>query len=89
MPADIVHWGAESEIFNHSHKKRKDSLETRAVHIEICMLCWNLINLGSVLDNMACTNGNQLLEGDLHAILNKIETDILQITKEWNQKWIA
>ena len=27
---------------NHSHKKQKDSLETRAVLIEIFMLCWNL-----------------------------------------------
>ena len=26
----------------HSHKKRKDSLEKRAVLIEIFMLCWNL-----------------------------------------------
>ena len=33
----------QSEIaaLNHSHKKRKDSLETRAVLIEIFMLCWN------------------------------------------------
>ena len=28
--------------FSHSHKKPKDSLETRAVLIEISMLCWNL-----------------------------------------------
>ena len=28
--------------FKYSHKKRKDSLETRAVLIEISMLCWNL-----------------------------------------------
>ena len=27
---------------DHSHKKRKDSLKTRAVHVKICMLCWNL-----------------------------------------------
>ena len=34
-------------VFNylqHSHKKRKDSLETRAGHIEICVLCWNSVN---------------------------------------------
>ena len=29
---------------NRSHKKRKDSLETRAVLKEIFMLCWNLEN---------------------------------------------
>ena len=28
--------------FDHSHKKRKDSLETRAILIEISMLYWNL-----------------------------------------------
>ena len=28
--------------FNHSHKKRKDSLETRAVLVEISMLSWTL-----------------------------------------------
>ena len=27
---------------HHSHKKRKDSLETRAVLIKISMICWNL-----------------------------------------------
>ena len=75
--------------------KRKDSLETQAFHLEIFMLCWNLVNgpkhRGSFLDNMACTKGNQLLEGegDLHAILHKIEANILQITKEWNRKWIV
>ena len=82
-------------LFNiyHSHKKRKDSLETRAVHTEICMLCWNLVSgpkhRGSFLDNMACSKGNQLLESDMHAILDKTEADILQITKEWNRKWIV
>ena len=80
-----------SPCLNYSHKKRKDNLETRAVHIEICMLCWNLVNgpkyRGSFLDNMSCTKGNQLLEGDLHAIMDKIEADILQITKRsFNRK---
>ena len=36
---------------------------------------------------MACTEGNQLPEGDLHATLDKIEADLLQITKKWN--WIG
>ena len=30
---------------------------------------------------MACTKGNQLLEGDLHDILDKIEADILQLQR--------
>ena len=33
---------------------------------------------------MAFTKGNQPLEGDLHAILDKIETGILQTTKKEN-----
>ena len=57
------------------------------------MLYWNLVNSpkhrGSFIYNMSCTKGNQLLEGDLHAIMDKIEADILQITKEWNRKWIV
>ena len=32
---------------------------------------------GTFLDDMACTKRNRLLEGDLHAILVKIEADIL------------
>ena len=31
-------------VLNHSRKKRKDSLKTRAVLIWISMLCWNLPN---------------------------------------------
>ena len=77
----------------HSHSKRKDSLETRAVYIEICMLCWNLVNgpehRGSFLDNKAWTKGNKLLQIYLHAILDKVEADILQIIKEWNRKRIV
>ena len=49
------------------------------------MLCWNLVNgpkhWRSFLDNIACTKGNQLLEEDLHAIMDKIETTLLQIKK--------
>ena len=57
------------------------------------MLCWNLVNdpkhWESFLDSMACTKENQPREGDLHAVMDKIEADILQITKQWNQKWIV
>ena len=38
---------------------------------------------------MACIKGNQLLESDLHAILDKIEADIFQITKKWNTNWVV
>ena len=33
---------------------------------------------------MAYPKGNQLLEGELHAILDKKEADIVQITKKLN-----
>ena len=33
---------------------------------------------------MACAKGDQPLGGDLHAVLDKMEADILQNTKEWN-----
>ena len=32
--------------------------------------------------------GDQPLRGDLHAVLDKIEADMLQTTKKQNQKWI-
>ena len=34
---------------------------------------------------MAWTKEDKLLGGDLHAILDKIEVDILQIEKKWNR----
>ena len=37
---------------------------------------------------MACPKGDQPLGGYLHAVLDKIEADILQNTKKRNQKWI-
>ena len=71
---------------NHSHKKRKDSLETRAVYIQISLVSWNLPNgpkqQGSILRNMSSSEADQLLAGAFHAIMNKIEADILQITKK-------
>ena len=36
---------------------------------------------GSFEDNIACTKGDQPPGGDLHAVLVKIEVDILQNTK--------
>ena len=39
---DLISNYNNSGTRNHSHKKRKDSLETRAVLIEIFMLCSNL-----------------------------------------------
>ena len=73
---------------NHSHKKRKDSLETRAVYTEILVVSWNLPNIlkyrGSILRNMASFEIDQVLAGAFHVIMDKIEADILQIAKKWN-----
>ena len=33
-------------------------------------------------ENMACSEGDQLLVGDLHAVLDKREADMLLITKK-------
>ena len=35
---------------------------------------------------MACSEGDQLLGAYFHAILDKVEVGILQITKEWNRE---
>ena len=78
---------------NHSHKKQKDSLETRALQIEIFMLCWTLPSgpkhQGSLLKNMAFSEGNQLFAGDFHTLLDEINTSMLQFAKKWNWKWIV
>ena len=82
----------ETAVLKHSLKKRRDSLETRAVYIEISLVSWNLPNgpkhRGSILKNMASSEGDQLLAGAFHAIMGKIEAGILQIAKKWNWKWI-
>ena len=41
---------------------------------------------GIFLINMASPEGEQLLVGVFHAIMDKIEADILQIAKKWNWK---
>ena len=38
---------------------------------------------------MASSEGDQLLAGAFHAIMDKIEVNILQIAKKWNWKWIS
>ena len=38
---------------------------------------------------MACTKEDQPLGGDLHAVLDKTEADILQNKKKWNLKCIV
>ena len=40
-----VLWKIKKPVWKHSHKKRKDSLETRVVFMEISMLSWNLPNV--------------------------------------------
>ena len=78
--------------YHHSHKKRKYRLETRAVYIEISLVSWNLPkgpkHQGSKLKNMASSEGDQLLARAFLTIMEKIETDTLQITKKWNWKSI-
>ena len=72
--------------------RNENSLETWAVYIEISLVSWNLPNglrhWGSILRNMASSEGNQLLIGAFHAIMDKTEADILQIAKKWTWKWI-
>ena len=76
----------------HSHKKRKDDLETWAVHIEISLASWNLPNgpkhRGSILKNIASYESGQLLAGASRAIMRKIEADILQVATTGHGKLI-
>ena len=62
------------------------------MYIEISSVSSNLLNgpkhQGSILRNMASSEGDQLLVGSFHAIMDKIEADILQIAKTWNWKSI-
>ena len=73
---------------NHTHKKRNDSLDTRAVFIEISLVFLNLSNgpkhWGSTLRNTVNSKGDQPLAGAFHAIMDKIEADILQIAEKWS-----
>ena len=47
-------------------RNKKNSLETQAAYIEICMLPWNLLDgpkhWGSFLNNMACSEAMHYLE---------------------------
>ena len=79
-------------IPHHSHKKRKDSLQTHTVYKEISVVSRNLPNGAkyrrSILKNMASPKGDQPLAGAFHAVMEKIEADVLQIaTRKW--KWIG
>ena len=78
---------------NHSHKKQKDSLETRAVLIEISMLCRKFPSVpkkqGSLLKNMVFSEGNQLFIGDFCVNPNKIGADMVQFTNRWEWEWIV
>ena len=59
----------------------------RHSHIKCCILCWNLAkfteNTGyHFSEHMAVSKEDQLLGGDLHAIPDKTEVDMLQISKK-------
>ena len=79
--------------YKHSHKKQKDSLETRAVLIEISMLCRNFPSVpkkrGSLLKNMVFSERNQLFISDFCVNPNKIGADMVQFTNRWNWEWIV
>ena len=66
---------------NHSHKKRKDSLETRVVLIEISMLCWHLPSgpkhWGSLQKNMTFPEGNKLFASNFRANLDETNADMV------------
>ena len=78
--------------WNHIHKKRKNSLDTRAVYIEVSLLSWNLPHVpkiwGSILRNTGSSVADQPLAGALHAVIDKIEGDILQTAIKLNWIWI-
>ena len=61
---------------NHNHKKRKDSLETRAVFSWFSMLTWNLgggpSDFASTFFKMANAYGNFLYDNDFHAVITII-----------------
>ena len=65
----------------HSHKKRKDCLETVNIYIKISFVSRNLPNRqkhqGSIFKNMASSKGGQIIGGAFHAIIDKIEADML------------
>ena len=90
---DLTNLEKHYAVLHHSHKKWKDSLETRAILIEISMLHWNLpsspTHQGSLQKNMAFPEGNKLFPGDLCANLDEKNADLVQFTKRWNWKWIV
>ena len=87
-PTLLIPWFVN---FRHSHKTRKDSLEKWVVYIEIGLVSWNLLNSpkhrGTILRNMASFEEDQQLPGAFHAIMDKIEADILHHAKKWDWKW--
>ena len=80
--------------FNHSHKKRKDGLETQVVLIENFMLCWNLASSpkhqGSLQKKtMTLPEGKKLIAGAFCANLDETNHDMVQFTKRWNWKCLV
>ena len=37
---------------------------------------------------MAISEGSQLLAGDLHAVLDRVKANVLQIAKKWDWRWM-
>ena len=80
-------------MFEHSHRKGKNSLKTRSVLIEISMLCRNLPSAPkhweSLQKNMAFSEENKLFASDFRANLDETNADMVQFTKRWKWKWIV
>ena len=79
-------------VLIHSHRKRKDSLETRAVlkalrHVEIYRAARNTGNHFKKIwlspKRMSC------LAGNFRANMDKTNADMVQLIKRWNWKWIV
>ena len=79
---------SEKALCSHSYKKREDSLETKAVLIEIFMLYWNLPsgpkNRGHFKENLPFPEENKLFAGDFCANLDETKADMVQFTNRWN-----
>ena len=72
--------------FEHSHKKRKDNLEPRAVLIKICVVLKFTEPPKTpgitFKKSMAFSEGKKLFLGDFRANLGEINTDMVQFTKK-------
>ena len=90
---NLLHIYSTFYVLGQSHKKWKDSPETRGVLIEISKLCWSLPRVpkqqGLLQKKYAICWRDKLFAGDLRVNLVEKNADMVQITKRWNWKWIV